>query len=192
MNGCSLRRVISSPWARPDQQRHGERHDGCRATASGRQAALSPCDESLAMMHAGEADHRADRQVDAAGDDHERDADREDAEHRDLARGVDDVRLPRGSRGSRWPERRCTSAPAPRTCRARVSCGAVPCSSRRAPVISARHALGGQLARAGRMPAMRRSCMTTTRSLMPMHLFHLGAHHQDGDAPASASPAMWR
>jgi hypothetical protein len=42
--------------------------------------------------HAGQADHRANRQVDAAGDDDERDTNRENPEHGYLTRRVHDVR----------------------------------------------------------------------------------------------------
>ena len=54
-------------------------------------------------------------------------------------------------------------------------------------------------ARAARStPSMRRSCITTTRSLMPMHFFHVRADHQDGDAlrrparPCAGRSRPWR
>ena len=69
----------------PDQQRDGQRR---RDADPERVARAAGCvgERDLGDEHAGQADDRADRQVDAAGDDDEADADREDAEHRDLPR----------------------------------------------------------------------------------------------------------
>ena len=87
----------------------------------------SPACSSSAIDHAGEADDRADREVDAGGDDDEGLADREDRDHRALAQQVGDVVLgPEGARGegagrstsaasrpsSVRPSRRLTPAPA--------------------------------------------------------------------------------
>ena len=96
MNGCRLRRVISGPWIEADQQRDGHRDGDAEPERVARSRRRSAA-ESLAMMHAGQADDRADREVDAAGDDDEGDADGEDPEHRDLPGGVETLDWPRKS-----------------------------------------------------------------------------------------------
>src|SRR5690606_4028902 len=111
---------------------------------------------------AGEADHRPDGQVDAAGDDDEADADGEDAEHRDLPQQVDGVRVPeeirvRDPKGEAHHEEGHAHAEfAPH-----AACSAA------VPVMSL--AMRSWLSSSRlKNPVMRRWCMTATRSLIPI------------------------
>ncbi len=95
-NGCTPRRAITRPWATPitsdDSSPASDRGDDADVQVHG----------EVAGGHRGDADHRADRQVDAAGDDHHRLAEREQRDQRDVpdvvaqVLGAEEERIERG------------------------------------------------------------------------------------------------
>ena len=120
MNGCSLEPRDEEALQEADEERRAER-DG---NADPERVAEAACRRrrELGDDHAGQADDRANREIDPAGDDDEADAEGVDAEHGDLPRRVDGVGMPEeiGVREATEPR---TCRRARRTCRAHASCG---------------------------------------------------------------------
>ena len=93
MNGCSPRRVISQPWIAAEQRAQRE-HD-----QHGRGPGDVPLGQHDRQQHAEQGERRADRQIDAAGDDHQAESQAEDPERADQPGRVLEVRRPRRSGG---------------------------------------------------------------------------------------------
>ena len=84
MNGATFSRVIRSPLTAPtsdaDEERDADDLEGVEPerVADAEEGEVDPVQHQVARDHAAEPDDRADREVDAAGDDDEGHADRED------------------------------------------------------------------------------------------------------------------
>ena len=94
MNGATLSRVISSPLMRPMRTPSAKRDQDDLGDVEEHRVADPQVDavqDQAARDHAAQADDRADRQVDAAGDDDEGHADREEGVERDMLRHQHEV-----------------------------------------------------------------------------------------------------